>query len=73
MTLVLGRGVTVGILTLGIAVLVATLLISVLWGLATWAGRPLDRPGKGFVSTARKAISEPDSANTVCGPVPSCA
>jgi hypothetical protein len=36
-TLVLGRGITVGILILGVAVLVATLLISVLWGLATWA------------------------------------
>jgi hypothetical protein len=36
-TLVLGRGVTVGILVLGLSVIVATLLISVLWGLATWA------------------------------------
>jgi hypothetical protein len=36
-TVVLGNGVTVGILILGIAVLLATLLISILWGLATWA------------------------------------
>jgi len=34
---VLGRGIGVGLVILGAAILVATLAISVLWGLATWA------------------------------------
>ena len=36
-TLVLGRGFGTGLVILGAAILVATLAISVLWGLATWA------------------------------------
>ena len=36
-TLVLGRGVSVGAALLGVAVLVMTLAISVVWGLGTWA------------------------------------
>jgi hypothetical protein len=36
-TLVLGNGITVGIAILGLTVLLATFLISILWGLATWA------------------------------------
>ncbi len=36
-TFMLGAGIEQGTLTLGAAVLVATLAISVLWGLATWA------------------------------------
>lgn len=36
-TMMLGRGLGPGALVLGVAVLVATLVISVAWGLATWA------------------------------------
>jgi hypothetical protein len=36
-TVVLGAGITSGTLILGVAVLVATLGMSVLWGLAVWA------------------------------------
>ena len=36
-TVVLGAGITTGHLILGVSVLVATLVMSVLWGLAVWA------------------------------------
>ena len=36
-TVVLGAGITSGTLILGVSVLVATLAMSVLWGLAVWA------------------------------------
>jgi len=37
LTFVLGAGIGTGTLVLGVAILAATLAISVLWGLATWA------------------------------------